>query len=53
MYRCAICLHYLPDYIKYMRMLTGGSTGGTGQCYSEKVKLRSSSNFSPSTMLYP
>ena len=24
------CLRYLPDYIKYMRTLKGGSTGGTG-----------------------
>ena len=37
--------HYFPDYIKYMRTLTGGSTGGTGQCYLEEVKLRPGGEF--------
>ena len=47
------CLHYLPDYIKYMRTVTGGSTGNTGQCYSEEVELRPGGDFSSARMLNP
>ena len=47
------CSYYFPDYIKYIRTLTEGSTGGTGQCYSEEVELRPGGDFSPSRMLYP